>query len=62
MKPDNEICGVLFKHEKDVYSYWSDFTLTESEKRLSWVFYQSMKQKDSQYVEQRESYWMNLKV
>lgn len=62
MKPDNEICGVLFKHEKDVYSYWSDFTLTESEKRLSWVFYQSMKQKDSQYVEQRESYWMNLKI
>lgn len=62
MKPDNEICGVLFKHEKDVYSYWSDFTLTESEKRLSWVFYQNMKQKDSQYVEQRESYWMNLKV
>lgn len=33
MKPDNEICGVLFKHEKDVYSYWSDFTLTESEKK-----------------------------
>lgn len=33
MKPDNEICGVLFKHEKDVYSYWSNFTLTESEKK-----------------------------